>query len=413
MLMTGTATIGRFWHRHGTRILTAGAVAMALAAAWRLSQALPSLMWEGGPHPTDLHARHAELHRWFRGIFEDPQSWRADYPPATYVILWPLLGWLPFEQARLLWGGLTLLTLAWLSWLTLKTSHAGSPAQRSFALLLPLSGYATAATIGVGQLGNLVVPLLITAIALLLDSGERRWRAVAGSAAFVAALVKPALAAPFFWIVCFAADRLRPAVLVVLSYLALTLFAISFQAVDPLTSATGWLAKQPFYGLGHANLHRFMAWLGVAEWIGVAALLALFAIGVWVYRHRHVEVWLLMGVVALLTRLAFHHRLYDDVLLLIPMIVLFRLARASCADPYTDVRAGILLALLWASVNMPAQLLGRPTLLSVVLEVGQAAVWIAALAFLMGEARDERYAVAQAREGGRPDAHGPQPQRRH
>ena len=47
--------------------------------------------------------RHDELTRFFAGtpIYHENFG-RLTYPPATYVFLWPVLGWLPLESARVL-----------------------------------------------------------------------------------------------------------------------------------------------------------------------------------------------------------------------------------------------------------------------------------------------------------------------
>jgi hypothetical protein len=70
---------------------------------------------------------------------------------------------------------------------------------------------------------------LITSLALLRDS-EGRWHEdLLAAMLLVMTLVSPTITAPFFWIVLFAFGRIRPAILVVLGYFFLTLFAASFQ----------------------------------------------------------------------------------------------------------------------------------------------------------------------------------------
>ena len=50
------------------------------------------------------------------------------------------------------------------------------------------------------------------------------------------------------------------------------------------------------------------------------------ALGVWLYRHRRVDLWLQLGVIAVVARLWAYHRLYDDVLVVLALVALFRIA---------------------------------------------------------------------------------------
>jgi hypothetical protein len=374
-------------------VLTA-AVFMALIGLWRLSTALPFLMWVAElPHPTDLHARFHETSGWFAGIFERPVGGRADYPPASYIVLWPLLGWLTLEHARVLWGVTSVAALSLLSYMAAKEGGARTRTQQALLMLLPFSGYATAATLSVGQVGNHVVPALVAGVLLLHSSRGRWWQDVSGAVLLLFALVKPILSAPFFWIVCFAMGRLRPAVLTAAGYIGFTLFAASFQDGDLLTILTGWLGEGVNWPRGTVNLHKWLYQLGLASWVLPATLVTLLAFGGWVYRHRRTDIWILMGVAALVSRLGFHHRVYDDVLLAIPLIALFRLAAAGRVVGDRDVIAGILFALIWATVNAPAQLFFLPPPVPALMQAGQALVWIAALGFLLDSARHDNHAT--------------------
>ena len=55
-------------------------------------------------------------------------------------------------------------------------------------------------------------------------------------------------------------------------------------------------------------------------------LLALAAMGVWVWANRRADRWLLYGGLAIMTRLWAYHQLYDDMLNLFAFIALIRLA---------------------------------------------------------------------------------------
>lgn len=383
------AGVRGWWSRHGSVVVLVVVAAMVLGALWRLGQAVPFLLWAGeSPHPTDLNARHGELARWFAGVFTDPHARNADYPPASYVVLWPLLGWLDASQARWLWGLTALVGLAVLGWLGIRHGGARSGTQRLLLFLLPFSTYAASATLTVGQLGNHVVPMLAVGVLALRRRPTGPWRDVAGAAAMLFALVKPILSAPFAWVAFLASGRWRPAALIVTGYGLLTVFAASFHRGDVVTIVTGWLEETPNLAAGTVNLHKALHLVGLDPWVLPATFATLLGFGWWVFRHRDADVWTLMGAAALVARLGFHHRLYDDVLVLIPMIALFRLAGARAGDEHgdRDVQAGVLFALVWVTLNMPAGVFSMAQPMRGLAEAGQAVVWTAALVFLLDAA---------------------------
>lgn len=46
--------------------------------------------------------------------------------------------------------------------------------------------------------------------------------------------------------------------------------------------------------------------------------------GLWVSQNRHVDFWVLMGIGAIVARMWTYHMMYDDLIIVLPMIALFR-----------------------------------------------------------------------------------------
>ncbi|MGH7960477.1 MAG: glycosyltransferase 87 family protein, partial [Candidatus Binatia bacterium] len=210
-----------WWADHRTTLLGLAVVLMAIAALvwltyefWRLLWPSPPV-WRSSPSgAVDLRLRHVEVQRWFAGLPVYSVLPSALYPPASYVILGPLLGWLALTPARWLWAVTTLVMLAWLVSLTIRASGAQTRLERVFVAFIPLSMYATGATIGNGQVIVHLLPLLVAGL-LMLDDTQCAWREdVIAAVLILLALVKPSISAPFFWIVLFVPGRLRPALLV-------------------------------------------------------------------------------------------------------------------------------------------------------------------------------------------------------
>ncbi len=391
--------LGRTWIRHGRNILIVAAAYMVVAAAGRLLYAFPFLVSDVEPWAAvDLKNRYVEVHRWFAGrplygIIEN-----ADYPPASYVILWPWLGWLPLTSARWLWAAGIAVAAGVLALITVRESGANTRIQRIFAALLIFSMYPTQMNVFVGQVGLHVMAMLLVGLVWLHRCRGRWWEDLFAATLLLSALVKPTLSVPFFWIVCVLPGRLRPMIFVVLGYGILSILASTFQGAGLLTLTGEWLGQagsEVTVMEGNANIHKWLALAGLEPLMMPASLIILAGHGLWTFRNREGDFWTVMGVAAIVSRLWIHHRLYDDLLMLIPMISLFRVAATRPRLDYSHIVAGILLALTWAMMHVPTwafyDLSDRFTVL---LEIGQSFLWLGVLVFFVLHARRRKKDVA-------------------
>lgn len=383
------------WGRHGRTLLVVSIIYMGVAAVGRLVYAVPILVSDVTPWGAiDLINRYEEVHRWFSGQPFYGVVSNGDYPPASYAMLWPLVGWLSLASARWLWAATLFAAAGVLCNLIVRESGASTIPQRVFAGLVVFAIYATQMNVLVGQIGLHVLAFLAAGLVWLNRRSGRWWEDLVAAALLVPALVKPTLSVPFFWILVFVPGRLRPAVLVVSAYAALSLLAVSFQDASILALVGDWIGQagsQVTVLEGHTNVHKWLAVAGLEGWMLLASAVILSLHGWWTYRHRRVDFWLLLGVAALVARLWIHHRLYDDVLMIVPMVSLFRLAVEDPRPGGRGVMAGILLAATWATMHLPTWAfydLSEP--ITVLLEVVQTVVWLAVLGFLVGQAQGER-----------------------
>ena len=375
----------RWWERYGTAVLWIAVACMIAAAVWRLTHELPRLL-AGSGGAFDLQLRHREVQRWFSGEVIYGPIRRGDYPPASYVILWPLLGWLSLQGARILWAVTSLAGLAWLAFLAVRESGARSRPQVLLLALLPFSVYASSATLALGQIINHTLPLLLAGL-LLLRRSQGGWRTdLAAAGMLLATLVKPPISVPFFWLVCFVPGRLRPILLVCGGYAILTIIAAAFQDGPLSVTLFGWTGETPQVLAGHTNLHKWLALAGLRALMLPVSAAILAWLAWWIHRYRRNDFWILLGVCALVAQFWIHHRLYDHLLLVVPMITLFRLARQG-PSLGSELLAGALFGLTWFSVHAPASLLDGPPPLSTVLEATQTVVWLGVLVFLLVCAR--------------------------
>jgi hypothetical protein len=346
---------------------------------------------EGG---VDLSMRQGEVKAWFRGDPVYGAILTAVYPPASYALLWPLVGWLGIGAARWLYALTAAAAVAWLVTLLVRVSGAESRTEKAFIGLIPLSCYATGAAIGNGQIIVYVLPCVMAALLLLFRGPSSLRKDLTASFLLFLALVKPSLAAPFVWVVLFAPGGLRPAFLTACGYLGVTALAVSFQEGGLLSLMDGFRTSTEQMSLrsgpmqhSHANLHAWLAARGLNRWIQPASLALFGGLGVWVYGHRRCDVWLLAAVAAMTARFWTYHGWYDDLLLVVPLVTLFRTARPSPAGTPGDPAAGILFAVTLLTLMAPGGLYLFPRPWNQAYVALQTVVWIALLLFLLSRAR--------------------------
>lgn len=332
----------------------------------------------------DLMNLHREIPKWFSGLDSFLIRKAALYPPASYVMLFPLLGWLEETPARWLWAITTLAAIVWLIRLMSDAVKPKTNLERIFVGLLPLSAYAVGATIGNGQLGLHVLPALVAGTLLLRKRPD--WPVdLLAAGLILASLVKPSISAPFFWIVLFAPHRLRPAALVAIGYAALTIFALSFRPEHPtdLFQALWVYGPEMSSGSGVSNVSLLLARLDLRSWIFPITLLILAGHGAWVWAHRDRDIWFLLGVTGIVARFWIYHGWYDDLLVLLPVITLIRIAKSGPPSDNRDVIAGALFGLTFIFSLAPGGLYFFPPPWNTIYEAAQVIVWLAVLIFLL------------------------------
>jgi len=195
--------------------------------------------------------------------------------------------------------------------------------------------------------------------------------------------------------------RLRPAVLVAAGYVSLTMFAATFQSGTLWSQLRAWMGVARDVAEGGGDYANVSAWLGDMQLDRLAlpiAAVAFMALGVWLYRHRQTDLCVRLGVVALVTRFWLYHRVYDDVIVVLAFVALFRIWSqvADGADPRgpelggermaydVRVRAGAaaLLATSMFFMLLPARLGTSQPPWRQIFDVSHTVTWLGLLAFL-------------------------------
>ena len=381
------------WHKHGLMMLRVAIVLMAIAAVVWLGYEFGRLLFDLGPRgAVDLNLRLQEAQAWFRSEPVYGAVRTAVYPPASYAILWPLVGWLGITKARWLYAFTTVGALAWLVPLLVRESGASSPIERIFIGLIPLCVYATGAAIGNGQIIVYILSALITGL-LLLGGVSGFTRDLFGAFLVIVALVKPSVSAPFLWMVLFVPGRLRPAGLTALGYAGLTALTLSFQeggllpTLHAFMKGTAEELSSAAVKYSHANVHSWLSALGLGEWVPVASLVLFVGLGAWTCLHRSGDLWLLAGVASLVARFWTYHGWYDDLLVVVPMITLFRITKSDGSLKADHGVAGVLFAVTLLTLMAPGGLYLFPRPWNQLYVAVQTLVWMAVLAFLLVQAR--------------------------
>ena len=383
-----------FWQLNSRKIIGFAVILMLVISVIWLGYEFWRLMFQ--PYPKgaiDLRQRYFNVQRWFGG--KPVTGGEAVYPPASYLMLWPFLGWLGITPARFFFALTIIIFLVWLVNLTIRETGASNSLEKYFVSLIILSTYATGATIGNGQLIVHILPCLIVGILLLAEKRLQWQQEIIGVVMFLFALIKPTVSAPFFWIVLFVPRRLRPALLVILGYILLTLIACSFQDNNPITLMQQWFVraeKGVEYGAETYGTSSVSTWLLKLNFYAANMFISLLVLGIsglWTYFHRKIDVWLLLGVLGFVARFWTYHGWYDDLLILLPMITLFRICKQSDSTLKVLI-AGFLLFLILLFGLAPGGIYFLPYPWDVRYETWQTIIWTIALFFLMYQAWQEK-----------------------
>jgi hypothetical protein len=116
----------------------------------------------------------------------------------------------------------------------------------------------------------------------------------------------------------------------------------------------------------------------------------LIALGVWTRWHRHIDPWVLLGVTGIVARVWTYHGIYDGVLIVLPIVALFRIVCRQSEVSARTVLAGVLLTATVAGMLCPARLLLLPPPVGWLFTTGHAVLWLSLLLFLGLEARREK-----------------------
>lgn len=355
-------------------------MALGLQALFRLGTEFYRLILSTAPNGAiDLRLRYEETHRWFAGEPIYTVLERITYPPAAYLGFWPLLGWLPLGLSRVLWAATTVAMLAWLVHLMIRASGASSTPERVFVALIVLSMNAVAVTVGNGQLVIHLLPPMLAALLLLRDRPEQWTRDLAVAGLAVVALTKPTLTLPFLWVAVLSARTIRPLLLTGALYAGATLVSSAFQQEGPVELIPDWIRQSGRYvgEGGYGDVQTVFHALGFDAGMDVAPVILLAALGLWTWKYRHADFWILVGVAALVARFWTYHRNYDDVLILLPLMALLRLAAGHGREQGPDPTATVLCAV---GVVSMLEIAGRS--LHVLYAWGHVGLWLAMLGYL-------------------------------
>lgn len=357
---------------------------LAVVAAKRIVlQSLELLSGTSYGAAFDLRLRYDETIRWLSGAsMADVKG--MDYPPATYAVLGPLIGHLGWPAARALWLVLCLVALAMLSVIAVRAVER-RPATRCLAAVLPWAMYGSALTVGVGQLGLICLATGLGGVLLAYKAGSKALRGSLAGFLFALSLVKPTLTAPWFWLLI-PASPVAAGVAVIL-YGAATLAACANRPEPLAQLLTLWIHHGHLHvARGYGSVATWASDLGLDGWIVPLGLAMLAGLGLWIFRHRRADLWVLLGVSAFVARFFTYHYYVDDLLFLIPLIALFRLVTRDRRD-----RAAAIVFLLGALSQLtPTRWFTElgPRIESAT-EMSQILLWVAAVAVLIRACREK------------------------
>lgn len=237
----------------------------------------------------------------------------------------------------------------------------------------------------------LLLPAVLGGLIISRDGDLTPWRRAAAVALLIFSSSKLPVTAPFFLILIISLKDLRTMTMVGASYVFLTFFSLSFRDINILEFASKWTNETPHVVTvgGHGNIHHFLAPLGINNMLLPSSALMLAALAVWIYKFRKTDFWVQLGVAAIIARFWTYHRLYDDLLIIIPMAAVLRLLRNGGLSVNERGAASVIFAASVVSFLIPGFFLQLPHPWGVLFQGGQMVIWLSLLAFLMYYAHAE------------------------
>ncbi len=371
----------RYYARRGSLFKVAIGL-MSFLAATRLAYQFWRLLVDRSPNgAVDLRIVHELVYLWFNG----EKLREIILLPATYVMLWPVTGWLSLESSRWLWAMLYIASLVWLSYIVISETGIGKKREIIFAVLFILAVYPTGIIIGNGQLILFLLPCILTAVLMERGRGGGVFKDLVISALFLFSLIKIPVSAPFLLIPLITQRAFRPLVIAACGYIILTYIAMSYRDAGIIETFTIWLKDSSTLATtrGYANIHIWLGSLGLNQLILPFSLIIISAFSLWLYKFRNLDIWIQLGVAAIVARIWTYHRLYDDLLIIVPMITVFRIVRSGKLSPNESLLADLLLLVSWLGLLSPGFFLQLPFPIGTPFRTGQAVIWISMLAFLL------------------------------
>jgi len=423
----------RLWKLHYHKITIPLILLLITIAVPRLYYETRRLIFvEEKQAAVDLRQRHGATMLWFSGEAVYKVKNTAVYPPAFYLVFSPLIGHSSFTLVRWLWALSSYLGLIWFLSFVLRYSLADKKMEHLLLIFIILSCYATSITIGNGQITIHVLVTLVAGLIIMCQKIRSWTRDVWAGFLIIVALCKPTLSIPFMWLVLFVpSPRIRPVLIVVAGFFFFTSMASVFQPDTIISLHRDWLKKAQegvfwnsaggggdlrktkkaknivqtvqkpagklvsfmfTYDLGYGDIHSWLGAFKLSRWNFHASFLILLLLGVWIFFYRQVDVWILFGVTALVCRMWTYHRIYDDFLILLPMVTLFRLIKIERDDWYRVLSVLLLGGLVFGSV-VPASLRLLPYPWDLGFKATQTALRFLTLGYLVHQAYRFKHAL--------------------
>jgi hypothetical protein len=140
-------------------------------------------------------------------------------------------------------------------------------------------------------------------------------------------------------------------------------------------------------GGDYANVSAWLTDAGFSQAVPFVSIVIFVALGVWLYRFRRADLWVRLGVVAIVTRFLTYHRVYDDVLIVLAFVALFRISMSSDSSRRA---AAVLLSISMFFMLLPARLGTSAAPWRQLFESSHTLTWLAILV-LLGSSRVSRW----------------------
>ncbi|MGM0589532.1 MAG: hypothetical protein ACQETE_14010 [Bacteroidota bacterium] len=289
----------------------------------------------------------------------------AAYPPSSYALMGPFLGWYPYNIVDEIWALVNIIALIFSGYIVYKLIEEKGIAYQISLLAIPLflSFQSLGMVLGVGQITILYVSLLLLVVYIGYAQPFNKWINLLVSSILLAiSMGKFSLIIPICFVFLF--DKRFRGILfgaVGINVLISWYIAIQLETTIWAIIADIYQNTKEIVALGSIDVHSMLHHLGISPDYSafVSLLFLLLLVHFLISLQKNNTIFLKLAIAAIIARFWTYHAHYDNIVLVFLLIYAFQQLDMVSQFTWIDLLDAKILwvLLIWLSLAIPARFL--------------------------------------------------------